>query len=84
MEQWIDLVKAKGPDNRKERAQWLKSQFKLGTNYADWIAHRVEGISEREQYNPEALVEAMFAGKDVLKPAYERLLELAFMDAAKP
>jgi len=77
IEQWIQLVKTSGPATEKERAEWLKTEHKLGTNIAGWIAHRAAGKLSGEDYNPEAFVTAMFAGKkEGLLPIYERLLEM--------
>jgi hypothetical protein len=84
LEQWIALVKKEGPKGEKERRDWLKTQHKLGTNSAWWIAERAEGKGGEED-TPEAYlkaaagyVEVMFAGgKAGLRPIYERVLEIA-------
>jgi hypothetical protein len=84
LEQWIALAKTEGPKGEKERRDWLKTQHKLGTNSAWWIAERAEGKGG-EEGTPEAYlktaagyVEAMFAGgKAGLRPIYERVLEIA-------
>jgi hypothetical protein len=77
LEQWIRLVKKQGPPSEKERRAWLKAEHGLTTNYAWWVAERAEGKGGAEDYAPEALVEAMFAGsKAGLRPIYDRLLKL--------
>src|ERR1700747_3362114 len=43
LDEWIALVKKAGPKSEAERREWLKSQHKLGTNSAWWIAERAEG-----------------------------------------
>jgi hypothetical protein len=75
LEQWVELVKASGPPTEKERRVWLKEQHNLTTNYAWWVAERAEGRSS-DDYDPEALVEALFAGKAGLRPLYDELLKL--------
>ena len=76
--EWIELVKASGPPTEPERRTWLKDMHGLTTNYAWWIAERAEGRGAAADYDPEALVEAMFAGgKAGLRPVYEELLRLA-------
>jgi Domain of unknown function (DUF5655)/Domain of unknown function (DUF4287) len=77
MEEWVRLVQASGPATEKERRAWLKTQHNFGTNYAIWLAERSMGKNRAEDYqDAEALVEAMFTGKETLRPLYERLLRL--------
>src|SRR5712692_237129 len=83
LDEWIALVKNEGPPDIKSRRAWLKSQHKLGTNSAWWIAERTEG-KKRWDDTPEAYleiavdyVEKMFSGgKATLRPLYDRLLDL--------
>ena len=84
LEQWLTFVKKNGPAGEKERRDWLKSEHKLGTNAATWIAERAEGKGGDED-SPEAYLQAaagyvtrMFAGdKAGLRPIYELLLAMA-------
>ena len=77
LEEWIKLVKKSGPPTEKERRVWLKQEQGLLTTYAWWIAERAEGKGAAADYDPEALVEEMFAGsKAGLRPIYDRLLQL--------
>jgi len=77
LEEWIKFVKKAGPPTEKDRRIWLKEQQGLTTNYAWWVAERAEGRGAAEDYDPEAYVEAMFAGsKAGLRPIYDRLLQL--------
>jgi hypothetical protein len=77
LEDWIEIVKKSGLETEKERAAWLKSKHKLGTNISGWIAERAAGKRGAEDYDPEALVEALFADKKShLLPIYEELLKL--------
>lgn len=79
LEEWVRIVKKSGPATEKERIAWLKAEHAITTNYALWIAKRVDGGGMADDYDPDALVEAMFAGKKAgLRPIYERVLALAF------
>lgn len=85
LEEWIELVQKSGPPTEKERREWLKTEHKMGTNSAWWIAERAEGKG-LEDGDPEAYlkaaeeyVEAQYAGpKSHLRPIFDRMLELAF------
>lgn len=79
LEQWILIVRKSGPATERERIAWLKEAHGITTNYALWIAKRVDGGGGSADYDPDAMVEAMFAGKKAgLRPIYERILALAF------
>ena len=77
LEEWMTLVRKSGPRTEKARAAWLKDTHQLGTNYAKWLASRAEGSSLAD-YDPEALVAALYAGgRSGLRPIHDRLLALA-------
>jgi Domain of unknown function (DUF5655)/Domain of unknown function (DUF4287) len=79
LEEWVRLVKKSGPATEKERIAWLKEVHGITTNYALWIAKRVDGRGSAADYDPDAMVEEMFGGKKAgLRPIYDRLLALAF------
>jgi hypothetical protein len=83
LEQWIELVRKEGPPTEKDRRDWLKKSYQLGTNAAWWIAERAEGKG-MEDGDPETYlkaaeqyVEEMYAGsKADLRPLYDALLKL--------
>jgi predicted transport protein len=77
LDQWVAYVKKSGPPTERERRAWLKDQG-LTTNYAHWIAATAAGTEiGADNYDPEALVEAMFSGARAgLLPIYEKLLKL--------
>jgi hypothetical protein len=84
LDEWVALVKTKGPAGTKERRDWLKSEHGLGTNSAWWIVDVVEGTADEMGDTDEYLrlaeqwVAAMFSGpKAALLPIYERLYALA-------
>jgi hypothetical protein len=83
LDEWIQLVQVSGPPTEKERREWLKTEHKLGTNAAWWIAERADGKG-LEDGDPAAYlkaavdyVDAMYAGsKTGLRPLYDQLLDL--------
>jgi hypothetical protein len=83
LDEWVDLVKKKGPADEKGRNAWLKEKHGLGTNYAGWITEVSYGRG-MEHIDPdiylataEKYVGEMYAGKKAhLKPIYEALLKL--------
>jgi hypothetical protein len=79
IEEWIAILKKSGPATQKERAAWLKENHGITTNYAMWIAQSADGQGGADSYDPEGMVEAMFAGpKAGLRPIYDELLKLGF------
>jgi Domain of unknown function (DUF5655)/Domain of unknown function (DUF4287) len=79
LDEWVRIVKKSGPATEKERIAWLKQEHGITTNYALWIAKRVDGEGSAADYDPDAMVEAMFAGKKAgLRPIYDQMLRLAF------
>ncbi len=82
LDEWLELIRTKGPATESERREWLKSEHGLGTNSAWWLAERADGRGEDddpEKYLASALVyvDEMFAGKRAgLRPLYEQLLAL--------
>src|SRR5262245_49373588 len=82
LDEWLSLIKREGPADEKERREWLKTQYKLGTNSAWWLAERSVGKGDEED-TPEAYlqtaeeyVEEMFPdAKAVLRPLYDELLK---------
>jgi hypothetical protein len=75
-EDWLEILGRDGPVEEKEQREWLKREHGFTSNYALWI---VEGLAGRgpENYDPDANVDAQFAGKKAaLRPIYEELLKL--------
>jgi hypothetical protein len=83
LDEWLAVVKESGPKAEEAQIEWLKQEFKLGTNSASWIAERAAGKAT-ETDNPEIYlrtaeqyVERMFSGRKAdLRPLYDRLLAL--------
>lgn len=79
LKHWLAIIREDGPGSAKECVQWLKDQHGVSTNYARLLAQQAEGGGGAENYDPQALVVAMFAGKKAaLLPLYEKLQQLAF------
>jgi hypothetical protein len=86
LDEWVAFTKKSGPVTEKERREWLKSEHKMGTNSAWWIAERAEGKGPEED-SPETYleaaerwVEAMFTGpRASLGPVYDQLLKVALL-----
>lgn len=83
LDEWLALVKQSGPKTEKDQREWLKNEFKLGTNSAWWIAERAAGkaaeTDDPEVYlrAAEGYVEKMYSGKKAdLRPLYDKLLAL--------
>ncbi len=83
LDEWLRLIKKEGPPTEKERRDWLKTKYGLGTNSAWWMAERSVGkgddLGDSDTYlkAAEKYVEEMFAGKkEPLRPIYHALLKL--------
>ena len=83
LEEWLKHIKKAGPKGEQERRQWLKDEYKLGTNSAWWLAERAGGKGQETDdpdlylENAEKDVEKMFSGgKAHLRPIYDALLKL--------
>lgn len=83
LDEWLDVVQKSGPKSEKEQRDWLKTEFKLGTNSAWWIAERAAGKGDETEdpdtyiRTAEQYVDKMFSGKKAdLRPLYDKLLAL--------
>ena len=83
LDEWIRHIKKDGPKTEKERREWLKSEYGLGTNTCWWLAERAEGKGTWETdpdvylVEAEKYVEQMYSGpKASLRPIYDALLKL--------
>jgi hypothetical protein len=77
LEEWVELVRSQGPQGRRERIAWLKSEHRLGHGQAQLV------VAEAEQepgYTPptsDQLLEGQYsAGKAQLRPIYDRVAEV--------
>lgn len=78
IQEWVAILENFEGTKFKERQLFLKEKYGLGQNYAYTIIRWLEGERGAETYDPEALVEAQYAGaKSVLKPIYNFILDFA-------
>jgi hypothetical protein len=83
LDEWLKHIRKAGPKTEAERRQWLKDEYKLGTNTASWLAERAAGKGE-ETSDPDLYLQAaerdvenMYAGKKAhLRPIYNALLKV--------
>lgn len=83
LDEWLRFIQKEGPADEAARRDWLKSEHKLGTNSAWWLAERAAGKGGEDD-SPDAYlaaaekwVEEQYAGgKSGLRPLYEKLLDL--------
>ena len=83
LEEWLAHIRKAGPKNEKERREWLKKEYGLGTNTSWWLAEQADGkgaeAGDPDLYleSAERDVEKMFSGgKAGLRPLYDALLKL--------
>ncbi len=82
LEQWVALIKKSGPKTTEARRDWLKKEYKLGTNSAWWLVDRAEGRGEEDE--PDGYLKAvpkwvddMYAGgKAPLRPIHDELINV--------
>jgi len=84
LDEWVTLVRKKGPKDENARREWLKTKHELGTSSASWIAERAEGKvrvdSDPDEYRKAAVeyVNAQYSGaKANLRPIYQAVLNAA-------
>lgn len=87
LDDWVRLVRAKGPKTESARRDWLKDEQGLGAQAAGWIAERsvrngttkVEDVDTPAGYLAAAprWVDGMYESKPALRPAHDRLVALA-------
>jgi len=83
LEEWLRLIRKSGPKDEPARREWLKTEHKLGTSSAWWLAERAGGkgsdVDNPDTYlhAAEGYVEQMFSGsKAGLRPIYDELLKV--------
>jgi hypothetical protein len=86
MNEWLNVVKKYGPKVEEEAREWLKKEYKFGTNMAWWLAEKAFGNRlGLADDNPDAYlksapryVDEMYAGpKQHLRPLHDELVKLA-------
>lgn len=78
MTQWIEIVKAFGPENKIEIVAWLKREYDLGHVTAQLIASRAIRPDSYTPPTPQELLDSQYSGpKAVLLPIYEKVVAAA-------
>jgi hypothetical protein len=82
LEEWLVLIKKKGPKTDAERREWLKKEHGFGTNAAWWLSDRSVGKGFEETPETylvaaEKYVDTQYEKKPDLKPIYDHVLKLA-------
>lgn len=80
--EWLKLIKKEGPQDEKERRNWLREKHGLNTMTATWLAERSVGkgaeMEDPDLYlqSAERDVDKMFSGgKAHLRTVYDALLK---------
>lgn len=71
MPEWLKAVRAQGAQKHGEIVKWLKSEHGVTHGYANLITHQY--LNAGTGSDDDALVDAQYAGKESLRPIYERL-----------
>jgi hypothetical protein len=82
LDEWLKVIHTEGPPTEKDRRDWLKSEYRVGTNSAHHLAEfsvgKGEELSDSDQYlkSAEQSVELQYSGKkEHLRPLYDALLK---------
>lgn len=85
LDQWMKLIRTKGPRDEKQARAWLKDEHKVGTNSAWWLAERafakdlsmMDDDPDRYLRLAPTYVESQYSGKKQgLTPIFESLVRL--------
>lgn len=74
LDEWVDVLLATAPTGqRKERVAWLKSEHGLGHGQASMVVDAADRPERFAPPDPDELVATLFAGKEALRPLFERV-----------
>lgn len=74
LEEWISIVQKKGFAKHSEIIKFLKDEHGFTHGFANLVAHKAKGSDAGSVDDKDSLVEKQYAGKESLKPVYEKLL----------
>jgi hypothetical protein len=81
--EWLALIENNGPKTEAARRDWLKREYKFGTNSAWWLAERSVGKGSEDD-SPEGYLQAaaewvdkMYVKKQAIKPIHDAIIEYA-------
>lgn len=73
---WVDLLKKRGPEGKRERLAWLQDNHSLGQLYGRTVVSEAEKSTGYVEPTPEELVEAQYGGsKAAFRPVYDYLVK---------
>lgn len=75
LDQWINIVKKEKFEKHGEIVNFLKEKHSFTHGFANLVAHKSRGSDAGSVENKEGLIEKQYAGKEHLKPIYDRLME---------
>ncbi len=74
LDEWIAAVKQTNLSKHGEILKFLKEQHAFTHGYANLVAHKTLGSDAGSAENTDELIEKQYAGKEHLRPIYERLM----------
>ena len=74
LDEWIAAVKHANLSKHGEILKFLKEQHAFTHGYANLVAHKTLGSDAGSAENTDELIEKQYAGKEHLRPIYERLM----------
>lgn len=74
IDQWITLVRGTNLGKHGEILKFLKENHGFTHGYANFVAHKALASDAGSVENKDELIEKQYAGKEHLRPIYERLM----------
>ncbi|HCE57942.1 MAG TPA: DUF4287 domain-containing protein [Prolixibacteraceae bacterium] len=74
LEQWIEIVNQQNLLKHGEILSFLKEKHGFTHGFANLVAHKAKGSDAGSAENTDDLVTKQYAGKEHLKPIYEKLM----------
>ncbi len=74
LEQWIDIVKKQNLAKHGDIMKFLKEKHQFTHGFANLVALKTKGADAGSAENQDDLIVKQYAGKEHLKPIYDKLL----------
>lgn len=75
LDEWIEIIKAKGFTKHGEMMKFLKSEQGLTHGFANMIALKTRKADAGSAENTDDLITAQYKGKEQLKPIFDMLMK---------